>query len=154
MANEVYKLPYVHVSDCKGCNSCCGEPCPTDVLQPIGCIPACPDNLCFAPNLDLPAGTLIGLTSERKAVPWGAEFGFTSEFIGFTQLKTVTDGNGNVISRKIMNTFAPQCTGCLSPVWLSGMFEERSVSPLSKQVLEDAIAEGHVRRKNGKITLW
>jgi hypothetical protein len=110
--------------------------------------------LCFAPNLDLPAGTLVGLTSEKQAVPYGVEFGYTAEFIGITQLKVVTDGNGNVVSRRIMNTFAPQCTGCQAPVWITGMFEERLLSPLSKQALEDAITEGHVRRKNGKITIW
>ena len=151
-----YKLPYIHVSDCKGCNSCCGEPCPTDILNPIGCMPACPETICFAPNLDLPVGTLIGIDANKKAVPWGAEFGYVDDaasFVGLLMIRTVTDASGNVVSRKIMNTFAPQCTGCQSQIWLSGMFEERSVSPLSKQVLEDAITERLVTRKLNYITL-
>ena len=152
-----YKLPYIHVSDCKGCNSCCGEPCPTDILHPIGCIPACPETLCFAPNLDLPVGTLIGINYDKKAVPWGDEFGYTSDpnsFVGLLMIHTVTDSDGNVSNRRIMNTFAPQCTGCQSQVWLSGMFEEKRVSPLSKQVLEDAITERLLRRKLNYISVW
>ncbi len=147
------QFPYIHANNCAGCNLCCGAPCPLDFLSPLSCGVVCPDTVCVAPDQVWKAGDLIGLDANKKAVLWVVpEFG-AIEFVGVAQHSVVSDANGNVINNRIMTSFAPNCNGCQVNVFVQGSFDQNSISRNSKQILEDAIADGLLKRRHNYIIL-
>jgi hypothetical protein len=94
------------------------------------------------------AGDPLGLNADNRVVLWDGQV----EFIGLAAKTVITNADGGVISERVLGTFA-ECPDCQVNFYVTGNFDEQSISIHNKQLLEDLISSGHVKRRYRYIVL-
>lgn len=112
---------------CPNCGGCCVEGCLNELKCLYECCGCCTIEVCFGPNLSLPAGSLVAQSRQDNLMyaydPTNEDL---DELVGITRYRVETDDDGN-LTHKYAPLFANKCNGCSTNVYVCGMFRTRDL---------------------------